>query len=89
MNEQELTNMLERLNDKELSRFADSLRRLASLIGRRELQKILVKKIAKFEKRLARIEQWQQQPATVRKNIEGQDDENADDKWPSLGGLIL
>ena len=86
--EEELTKMLEQLDDRKLNQFADNLRRLALFVGKQELQKALARKIAKFEKRLSAVEQWQQQPASVRKSIEGQDDESEPDKWPSLSKLF-
>jgi hypothetical protein len=87
MNEEQLTKMLEQLDDEELSRMADNLKRLALFAAKTELQKCLARKIAKFERSLERVEKWQQTPG-IRKSVVGQDDEGDNDLWPSLN-LIL
>jgi len=89
LTEEQLTEMLERMDDKELERMADNLLSIAKFITKNELKKSLARKLAKFEKRLARIERWQKAPSSVRKGLVGQDDESENDLWPSLDNLIL
>jgi len=74
----ELSNM----TDAELNQLADNLKRIALFVGKRELRKIFIQKIAKIDSRISALER---RFVYTRKSIVGQD-ENPEQAalWPSL-----
>jgi len=88
LTEEQIEEQLSNLSRDELDRLVSNIQKITLLVGKRELQKALSRKLARFEKRLAAVEKWQKKPG-IRKSVVGQDTENEADNWPSLDGLIL
>jgi len=87
--EEQIEKQLSELTRPEVERLVSNLQKIALFVGKRELQKMLARKITRFEKRLSAIEKWQKEPASISKSITGQDDESENDLWPSLSKLIF
>ena len=88
---EEIEKSLNQMSSKQLDRFADNLKKIVLFLANRELRKAVARRIADADQRITRLERkYRVGPykTSVRKSIQGQDDDGEATLWPSMTKLL-